>query len=102
MSLPRLLVDRVINATGPLAPLPLTLPLSPRLFTPVGLVSKLVAHLTSTPVHTQYFPFLRFAAIHAARVATVLASLTRGRKPGSNVGVLQDLVTYLTMACTSS
>ena len=60
-----------------------------------------VRHITSTPVHETYYPFLRFGAIHASRVALVWAGLTKGGDR-RNVGSLQDLFGYLTAACAHS
>ncbi|WRT64822.1 uncharacterized protein IL334_001758 [Kwoniella shivajii] len=72
--------------------------LSPDTFsptTPIFQVSKFVHHLTTTPIHPVYFPYLRFHVIHAIRVTTVWAILTKGKKKG---GRLQDLFGYLVMA----
>lgn len=73
---------------------PLTLPLAP-----TAPISNLIAHLTSTPLHPTYFPYLRFGILHAIRVTTVWAGLTKARQ--ERIGVLHDLFGYLTMACKS-
>ena len=89
------LTERVANQTSTLTSLTLTLPLNP-----VLPIAALVEHITAKPVHELYFPFLRFGVIHAARVSTVWAGLIRGQDR-RGVSVLQDLVGYLTLACTS-
>ncbi|KAL7419617.1 hypothetical protein Q5752_005529 [Cryptotrichosporon argae] len=53
-----------------------------------------LAHLHETHLHASV-PVTWFALLHAARVAVVWTSLTRGR---GDVGLLQDLVGYLTTA----
>ncbi|WVQ76074.1 hypothetical protein IAR50_005711 [Cryptococcus sp. DSM 104548] len=85
--------DVVAEQASRLAPLTLTAP-SPS--TSILQLSDFVHHLTTTPIHPVYAPYLRFGAIHAARVTTVWAAQTRGRK--GRVGVLQDLFGYLVMA----
>ena len=87
------LTQYVANQTSSLAPITLNLP-----SIPVHSVATFISHITSHPVHPTYFPFLRFATIHAARVTTVWAGMIGG-KDRRGVSVLQDLVGYLTMAC---
>lgn len=84
------LTSYISNTTSTLAPL--TLPLGP-----VGPLSRLIDHVTTTPVHSAYYPFLRFGAIHATRLTLVWAGMTKGRK--TPVPVLQDLFGYLVLAC---
>ena len=61
-------------------------------------IASFVRHITSTPVHETYYPFLRFGAIHASRVALVWAGLTKNEGT-RDVGRLQDLFGFLTAAC---
>ena len=74
-------------------------------------ITSLVDHLTTTTVHP-WFPYGKFAVLHAVRVSVVWASLTRGRKTrrgdigregrdAGKVGVLGDLFGYLVMCCES-
>ncbi|RXK35702.1 hypothetical protein M231_07030 [Tremella mesenterica] len=77
---------------------PLTLPLPSPLFRPVGPLANIINHITSTPVHETYFPFLRFGVIHAARVTTVFSALKQASSTGPSAGGLQDLIAYLTLA----
>jgi hypothetical protein len=88
------LIRRAADQLSGLTPttLPLSLPIAP--ITPIA---QLIAHLTSNPVHQTYFPYLRFGVLHAIRVTTVWAGLTKSRQ--GRVGVLHDLFGYLTMAC---
>ncbi|KAK1921531.1 hypothetical protein DB88DRAFT_67105 [Papiliotrema laurentii] len=78
----------IANTTTTLSPI--NLPLAP-----VTPLSQLLHHVTTTHVHPVYYPFLRFGAIHAARVTLVWAALTRGRK--RTVPFFQDLFGYLVM-----
>ncbi|ODN82246.1 hypothetical protein L202_02531 [Cryptococcus amylolentus CBS 6039] len=87
------LTDIVTEQASRLAPLTLIAP-SPS--ASILQLSDFVHHLTTTPIHPVYFPYLRFGAIHAARVTTVWAAQTKGRK--GRVGTLQDLFGYLVMA----
>jgi hypothetical protein len=82
----------IANTTTTLSPI--NLPLAP-----VTPLSQLLHHVTTTHVHPVYYPFLRFGAIHAARVTLVWAALTRGRK--RTVPFFQDLFGYLVVACES-
>lgn len=66
---------------------------------PIHPIKDLLAHLTSTPLHSVYFPFLRFGCLHAARAAFGWAAMTKARK--ETPGVLQDLLGYLTLSCES-
>ncbi|WWD21453.1 hypothetical protein CI109_105938 [Kwoniella shandongensis] len=93
MSLFEQLTELVTAQTSRLAPITLTVP-NPT--TPIFQLSKLIDHLTTTPIHPVYLPYLRFGALHAVRVTTVWAGLTKSRK--GRVGVLQDLFGYLVMA----
>jgi hypothetical protein len=89
------LIERIAEATSKLAPLSQLsagMPLAP-----VQPLQSLIQHLQSTNVHDVYFPFVRFAALHAARVATAWAAMTHTR--GGNPGVLQDLFGFLTVSC---
>lgn len=89
------LIERIAEATSQLAPLSQLsagMPLAP-----VQPLQSLIQHLQSTNVHDVYFPFVRFAALHAARVATAWAAMTHTR--GGNPGVLQDLFGFLTVSC---
>lgn len=65
---------------------------------PVHPIRDLLAHLTTTPVHATYFPFLRFGCLHATRTAIAWAAMTRAR--GSRPSTLVDLLGYLTISCT--
>jgi hypothetical protein len=80
----------IANTTSTLAPI--NLPLAP-----VVPLSHFIDHITSTPVHPTYFPFLRFGAVHATRLTLVWAGMTKSRK--KPVTVLQDLFGYLVLAC---
>ncbi|KAK8847366.1 hypothetical protein IAR55_005223 [Kwoniella newhampshirensis] len=93
MSLFEQLTELIAQQTSRLAPLTLTVP-NPT--TSIFQVSKLIDHLTTTPVHQVYLPYLRFGALHAVRVTTVWAGMIKGRK--GKVGLLQDLFGYLVMA----
>ncbi|OCF41687.1 hypothetical protein I317_04493 [Kwoniella heveanensis CBS 569] len=93
MALLEALTDKLSNSIAQLAPITLSVPTSP-----IFQVSRFLHHVTTTPVHPVYVPYLRFGVIHAARVTTVWAGLTKGRKNGKKVGLLQDLFGYLTMA----
>jgi hypothetical protein len=64
---------------------------------PLELTSQLLSHLTTTRVHDTYFPYARFATLHAIRVSIIWASLTRGRT--GSVSYLYDLFGYLVLAC---
>lgn len=90
MSVLQHLTDYIANTTALLAPL--TLPLAS-----IAPLSDLIDHVTTTQVHPTYFPFLRFGAIHAARVSLVWAGMTKNRK--TKVPVLQDLFGYLVLCC---
>lgn len=90
---------------------------------PIPTLSRLIAHLSATPVHDLWFPYPQFAVIHAMRVSVVWASLTlkrqqqqqRKRRGQRNsfvrdgdkdeeevgLGVMGDLVGYLVMSCES-
>ncbi|WVQ83373.1 hypothetical protein IAT38_005514 [Cryptococcus sp. DSM 104549] len=87
------LTELIADQTSRLAPITLTVP-SPS--TSILQLSQFVHHVTTTPIHPVYLPYLRFGAIHAARVTTVWAVMTKGRK--GKVGVLQDLFGYLVLA----
>ena len=80
----------ISNTSSTLAPL--TLPLAP--ITPL---TAFIDHVTTAHVHPTYFPFLRFGAIHAARVSLVWAGMTQSRK--RPVTLLQDFFGYLVLAC---
>ena len=80
----------ISNTTSTLAPL--TLPLAP--ITPL---TAFIDHVTTAHVHPTYFPFLRFGAIHAARLSLVWAGMTQSRK--RPVTLLQDFFGYLVLAC---
>ncbi len=90
-------ISRLANQTSLLTPLtlPNNLPLAP-----INPLSSLLEHLTSTPVHEVYFPFIRFGVIHAVRSTTIWASLVKG-KERRGVGRLGDLFGYLVLACSS-
>jgi hypothetical protein len=91
------LLARISEAAGKLAPIPALEALSrARPLAPVLPLEHLLHHLTTAKVHDTYFPFIRFGCMHAARVAAAWAILTRSR---ARVGVLQDLVGFLTVAC---
>lgn len=90
MSLLEGLTAYIANTTSTLAPL--TLPLAP-----VLPLTKFLDHVTSSPVHSTYYPFLRFGAIHASRLTLVWAGMTKGRK--KDVPIFQDLFGYLVLAC---
>ncbi|WVR04570.1 hypothetical protein IAU60_001577 [Kwoniella sp. DSM 27419] len=85
------LVGGLAEQISKLAPITLLVPTSP-----IFQLSRFVHHVTSTPVHPVYFPYLRFGVIHAVRVTLVWAVLTKG-KTGKK-GRLQDLFGYLVMA----
>ncbi|WVF69961.1 hypothetical protein IAT40_004746 [Kwoniella sp. CBS 6097] len=93
MALIESLTGKLSDTLAQLAPITLSVPTSP-----IFQVSKFVHHVTTTPIHPVYLPYLRFGVIHAARVTTVWAALTKARKNNKKVGVLQDLFGYLTMA----
>jgi hypothetical protein len=79
---------------------PLTLPRVPFPSASIGPISTFLHHVTSRPVHPTYFPYVLFGVMHAAWVTTVWVQLTRKRAATKGrVGVLQDLMGYLTMAC---
>jgi hypothetical protein len=65
---------------------------------PIPNLASLIAHLLSTPVHGDFFPFPQFLVIHATKVALMWSILTRG-KPRKDVGVLGDAFGYLVLAC---
>lgn len=65
---------------------------------PIAAVSAFLDNITTTPLHTTLFPYLRFPVMHAARVTLVWAGMTKARK---DVPVLQDLFGYLVLACKS-
>lgn len=65
---------------------------------PIPHLSQLIAHLLSTPVHGEYFPFPQFLVVHATKVALVWSIMTRG-KARKDVGVLGDAFGYLVLAC---
>lgn len=69
---------------------------------PIGSLVTLLDHLTSTPVHATYAPYLRFPVLHAVRVSIAWAAMTSsGGRDLRRVGLLQDLFGYLVMACMS-
>ncbi|KAK6903797.1 hypothetical protein I203_107303 [Kwoniella mangroviensis CBS 8507] len=84
------LVDQLVGTISTLAPITLSVPT-----TPIFQVSRFIHHVTTTPIHPVYFPYLRFGVIHAVRVTTVWAGLKKGKKRG---GRLQDLFGYLALA----
>ncbi|WWC59310.1 uncharacterized protein I303_101861 [Kwoniella dejecticola CBS 10117] len=94
MSLIQQLTDTLSTQISQLAPITLDVPTSP-----VLQVSQFIHHVTTTPIHPVYFPYLRFGVIHAVRVTTVWASLTKGKKrDGDGNGRLADLFGYLVLA----
>ncbi|WVQ69193.1 uncharacterized protein L199_007409 [Kwoniella botswanensis] len=84
------LIDQLVETVSTLAPITLSVPT-----TPIFQVSRFIHHVTTTPIHPVYFPYLRFGVIHAVRVTTVWAGLKKGKKRG---GRLQDLFGYLALA----
>ncbi|WVQ98002.1 hypothetical protein IAU59_005122 [Kwoniella sp. CBS 9459] len=93
MALLESLTDRLSDTLSQLAPITLSVPTSP-----IFQISRFLHHVTTTPVHPVYLPYLRFGVMHAARVTTVWAALVKGRKDQHKVSLLQDLFGYLTMA----
>lgn len=67
-------------------------------------LSTFVNHLTTTPVHPSFYPYVRVGALHAARVATIWAGMTAAHRAGraKKVGVAGDLFGYLVLCCTST
>ncbi|WWC86973.1 uncharacterized protein L201_001854 [Kwoniella dendrophila CBS 6074] len=90
MSIIQQLTDSISAQISTLAPITLSVPT-----TPIFQLSKFIHHITNTPVHPVYFPYLRFGVIHAVRVTTVWAGLTKAKRGG---GRLQDLFGYLVLA----
>ncbi|WVW78523.1 hypothetical protein I302_100478 [Kwoniella bestiolae CBS 10118] len=84
------LLDQLSSQISSLAPITISVPT-----TPIFQVSRFIHHVTTTPIHPVYFPYLRFGVIHAARVTTVWAGMRKGKKRG---GRLQDLFGYLVLA----
>ena len=91
------LTEYIANQTSTLSPITLP-PLSLILpLAPISPIARLIQHVTTTPVHSTYYPYLRFGAIHAARVSIIWAGMTKGRK--EKVGLVRDMIGYLTLAC---
>ncbi|WWC67893.1 uncharacterized protein I206_101811 [Kwoniella pini CBS 10737] len=96
MSLIERLTDILSIQISQYAPINLNVPT-----TPILQISKFIHHVTTTPIHPIYFPYLRFGVLHAIRVTTVWANLTKGKNQNgseSGSGRLVDLFGYLVLA----
>lgn len=89
------LLALVSSKTANLSPI---LPLAP-----IQPISNLVSHLAAAPVITG-FPVARLGALHAARVATVWAGMTKAKRQARSkkVGLMGDLFGYLALCCEYS